>query len=171
MLDATGKVELLRSLAVGRGYRVGVETGIYEGSGSLLQLHPEPLEVLYVLDLQVENVRRAKAAKPSATMVLGDSAWTIEAVCGRIASPALFWLDAHLIENDGELVELFPCPLLDELEAIMAHGLYWGSTVLIDDLRLCNGSFGWPRLDEVRSLVDECWLREEADDIMLLTPR
>ena len=59
----------------------------------------------------------------------------------------------------------------DELEAIMAHGLYWGSTVLIDDLRLCNGSFGWPRLDEVRSLVDECWLREEADDIMLLTPR
>jgi hypothetical protein len=174
-MSATGKRELLAELLATHRLTVGVETGIYNGGGSLLGMHPDPLDELFVLDLQPANIEQVHANFPTVTTVCGDSAWTMPAVVRRIYVPALFWLDAHLVadlDTPGQL-DAFPCPLYDELAQIVWHMAATGNrhVVAIDDLHLM-GQNGWPTLDQLRAHVDQpgLWRRRELDAVMVLEP-
>lgn len=157
------KRALLAHYKAEHGLNIGVETGIYQGGGSLMGLG---FDLLYLLDFQLDNCKEAKVRCPEAIVVCGDSRWTLPTVANRLPGPALFWLDAHWVEEyDQELSASFPCPLLDELAAIPRDQ---GHVVLIDDLRLLGNETGWPTLGEVRAAT-EGFAVLEADDIMRLT--
>lgn len=180
VLQAGEKVALLRSYAQRFGLWTMVETGVYMGSCSGLQMLDD-LESLVVIDYQQQNIDRLPN-DPRLLACLGDSAGVLPILLAErsydrwINGPALFWLDAHAIDaNEGAP----SCPLRLELEAIVswAHGA--GSVILIDDLRLMQPEseyvreLGWPTLGELRELADApgFWICEEGDDIMRLTPR
>jgi len=166
MLSPVGKVNLLRETASAHGLRTMVETGIYSGHGSSMEML-DLCPTVYHLDFQHLNCADAIRACPSATVVCGDSRWTLPTVCRSLIEPALFWLDAHLIDVDGPLVDLYPCPLLDELEAIWTYGPV-GSVILIDDLRLM-GDNGWPTMQRLREAAGMWLTVEELDDVMRIS--
>lgn len=167
LLNPEGKISVLREHAERYGLRTGVETGIYVGHGSMMEMQ-DLLDTIYLLDFNHLNCADAMQACPKATVVCGDSRWTLPTVLGQLDAPTLFWLDAHLIEIDGPLTDQYPCPLLDELDAI-ARLAAAGSVILIDDLRQM-GYNGWPSIDGLREKAHAHWaLVEEDDDIMRIT--
>lgn len=163
MLNPTQKIVLLADYVARYELRNAVETGLYAGHGSLMELNG--LNKRYLLDLDRDQCRRAKDLCPDATIVLGDSRWTLPTVVRSLDGPTLFWLDAHLIEGDDPDHPYWPCPLLDELAAI-PNGQ--GHVILIDDLRLM-GHHGWPSIGTLRNAITD-WPCVEADDIMRLVP-
>lgn len=167
MLNPSGKIAVLREYAERFGLRTGVETGIYVGHGSMMEMQ-DVLDTIILLDFDHLNCAAAMQACPRATVVCGDSRWTLPTVLTRLDEPALFWLDAHLIEIDGPLTGDYPCPLLDELDAI-ARLARAGSVILVDDLRQM-GENGWPTIERLREKAHAHWGQvEEADDIMRIT--
>jgi hypothetical protein len=84
-----------------------------------------------------------------------------------LATPALFWLDAHPGEP-GTAGKHGECPLYEELRAIF--GPKYPHVVLCDDARLFVNP-GWPSLDEVRVLANVAgWDVSIVDDIVRCTP-
>lgn len=171
MLTHAEKVELIRGYLNACGSRIMVETGLYGGGGSGMNFAREGLLDLYViLDLSEENCDLAKQSFPDAWVICGDSAQTIRVALAQIHQPCLFWLDAHLVADidTTEALDLNPCPLVGELEAIRAWPHAHASTILVDDVRLF-GSYGWPTASAVHALTDG-WQVAEADDVLRLTP-
>ena len=168
MLTPVGKIDLLRATATAHGLRTIVETGIYSGHGSSMEML-DLCPTVYLLDYDKDNCAAAMRACPTATVVCGDSKWTLPTVCRKLTEPTLFWLDAHLIEEDGPLTHLYPCPLIDELEAIWELAPI-GSVILIDDLRMM-GENGWPTIERLRQAAGVWEHRDEIDDVMRLSGR
>lgn len=156
------KVEILRFAAVTSGLHTMIETGLWNGRGSGMSLLEDgTLSTYYALDIQPDNCTQGKRECPGATVVCGDSRWTLPTVLGQLAGPALIWLDAHWLEPTEGFTT---CPLLWELSCIPAH-----HTVLIDDVRLM-GEPGYPTLDELHKFAAR-WNVTESEDIMHLTPK
>lgn len=163
------KVELIQGYLARRpDLRVGIETGLWNGTGSLDKIHG--LRSTIVIDIDPENCR---LAEPSySRVILGDSAVQLAKLLdldygGAVREPALFWLDAHKLEEyDGE----DSCPLLDELRAIVAWPHASRSVVLIDDVRLLTDrASGYPTPAQVGEVIEGIgWLTESNDDVMAL---
>lgn len=156
------KTEILRETARTHRLTTMVETGLWEGRGSGMQLFQEgTITQYFALDIQVRNCDIARYHHPTATIVCGDSRWTLPTVLSQLAGPALIWLDAHWGQDEIESTE---CPLLWELACIPDH-----HTVLIDDLRLM-GETRYPPLGALRKFAAR-WNVQESEDIMHLTPK
>ena len=162
MLGAAEKPAVLRSY--GNAYKLDIliETGLYNGHGSGMGLH---FPIYYVIDVQEENVRIAREYGYDAW--LGDSADVLPTLLSMVSRPALFWLDAH---NTSGYDESPDCPLMRELDAILAWPYHAASVVLIDDVRLMNGEFEWPTLAEVEAKLSP-WSVSLADDILRAVPK
>lgn len=164
-LTYSAKLDVIRSyLEQMPRPRTMIETGLYAGNGSGMQMGVL-LDTYIALDIDPEQVASAQAR--GYTAVAGDSADTLAGVLATVSGPALFWLDAHLV---SEYDEENASSLMGELDAILAWPHHATSVVLIDDLRMC-GRQGWPTVQEIRDKVGDIWQREEAADIMRLTPR
>jgi hypothetical protein len=163
-LAPDGKVAVLRSYAERYPGRAFVETGLYQGRGSGEHL-ADLCSPLIALDMQERN---CADARPRYTAVLeGDSGERLPEALELLDAPAIFWLDAHLVdEYDGRQERM--CPLLDELAAIRAWPHGYASVVLIDDYRLF-GSPGLPSVAEVEAAASG-WAWALADDIVRLEP-
>ncbi len=150
-----------------------IETGLYNGNGS--GMHSDAFRRYEIIDCQAENVRSAR--ERGYRCWYGDSGELLPTLLGTLDGPALFWLDAHAIQDDDSAWPDFP--LQRELQAVAAwppHGA--NSVVLIDDLWMFGPDSsqplrGAPHLDALRSQVNELdlWQVEEADEIMRLTPK
>lgn len=166
---AADKVETLIHYMASYPVMALVETGLYQGHGSGMELVRRgllPQECYYVIDHQAENCRLAHAQFPQANFYWDDSATGIRDALRDLGdTPALFWLDAHGVPSDEDFP---PCPLMEELRSIGSHRS--DHVVLIDDLRLM-GYHDWPTIEELRAAVDPYWQREELNDIMRLVPR
>jgi hypothetical protein len=144
-----------------------IETGVWEGRGSLMQLAGGGAEYVAV---ELERGSAETAWARGWDVRVGDSAELLPGILAARDGPAFFWLDAHLV---NEVYELNGSPLEAEIEAIVAWPYAAGSVVLIDDVRMM-GREGWP---SVRGLLERAyvepglWDLELADDIVRLTPR
>lgn len=167
MLDAAGKVDLLRSYASRFDAQVSVETGIYQGGASTPALG---LDHCFLLDVDPANCARAQERYPNATVVCGDSRWTMLAVVNELPlrGPVLFWLDAHWLPDDV-YAQAVPCPLLCEAEAIALKIPRFQAVVLVDDVRLLDGTNGYPTLEQVKEVLWP-WQFEVEDDVARFTP-
>ena len=161
------KVEYLRELAGRRpDLRIFIETGLYgrRGSGTSLT---DRFDWLYAIDLDPDNCEHAEGYTRA---VCGDSAVELPRLLARLTDPALFWLDAHLlVEYDDEDA----CPLIAELQAIVAWPEAHRSIIAIDDIRLLSDrASGYPTLDEVRAVVAGVgWIEEAGDDVFAFVSR
>lgn len=155
-----------------RGYVV--ETGLWEGWGTSLRyfaswpswaqevptLAKQP--VVYAIDYQEENCRRARENMPSLAALCGDSAELLPHVLENLPGPAFFWIDAH----DPDM----PVPLRAELEAITTWKYRNESVVLIDDSRM----LGWknfPTYEEAMHMLEAIWNVEDAQDVIRCVPK
>lgn len=167
-LTAQDKVELLDSYGRRHGLRTLVETGLYLGAGSGMRC--SAFQRYIAVDCQPENVRLAKEAGFDAR--LGDSAALLPGILRELDEPALFWLDAHGIREDPE--EWPDFPTLRELELLADDP--WPHVVLVDDLWMFVPDppllRGAPSLRQLWAYVDGFgrWRREDADEVMRLTP-
>lgn len=149
-----------------------IETGLYNGAGSGMPIKAAGVVSRYIaIDWQRENVEHARGLGFEA--YCGDSAEVLASLLTEhldIESPALFWLDAHALDEGEGSPQV--CPLLGELDAIIASRYARSSVVLIDDLWGMGSLHGWPTMDELRERVDAagCWDRDEAGGVMRLTP-
>ena len=64
--------------------------------------------------------------------------------------PSLFWLDAHFSGGNTALGKT-PCPLLEELDIILATGEK--HYLLIDDARCFGALGGFPTLEEIEAKI------------------
>jgi len=77
-------------------------------------------------------------------MVQGESGRTLPRVLREIRQPCLFWLDAHLFDQET--------PIREELKAIVEHGVR-GDVVLVDDSKWFDGRNQYPTMEWMREFV------------------
>ena len=107
--------------------------------------------------------------------LLGNSASKLEEVCNQLDDAALFWLDAHA--GAGYFGETDCCPLLDELNAIIAKPQE--HIIFIDDARAFLAPppppfdyLVWPSLDEIMgALAQKNLYVTIIGDTIIATPR
>jgi hypothetical protein len=175
------KYEELAKYASEYGPRILVETGLYNGHGSGMNIQDRGLFDRYIIiDLQKSNCQLAKSRFPLARVFEGDSAEILPLLFKHytdlLDAPTLFWLDAHGIDDDPDFWPA--CPIEAELNAIAASPIGAQSVILIDDLCMFGPHASQPLktapgLEQLRELVDGfgLWDREDKDCIMRLTPR
>lgn len=170
------KVAELRQVASQYRRDTLIETGLYNGHGSGMQLL-DLFRTYHVIDATAANITLAKANCPTARVWYGDSRHLIEPVIAVVGEPAFFWLDAHYWDGDEWPDDLERAsPLLAEIAAIRAWPHAARSVILIDDIRQMRGGReeqrGWPSEQEVRAaLGDDLWTVEGRDDILRCIPR
>lgn len=100
------------------------------------------------------------------SILQGDSGDLLPTVLDDLLEPALFWLDGHF---SGGVTALGArqTPIEQELSSIL-DPTRPEHVVLIDDLRLFDGTNGYPTVEQLRSIVREQrpgWHLEVVDDI------
>lgn len=142
-----------------------VETGTYRGD-TVAALAPLVDRCISIeLDpVLADHARRRFAEDTSVSVVQGDSAVCLGQVVAGMSEPALFWLDGHY--SGGATANSGKSPIMDEVATILESDLE--HVLLIDDIRLFDGTDGYPTLSELRELVMSSrpsWTFEVADDI------
>lgn len=172
-LGMAEKRQVIRSYLGRHRLRTLVETGLYQGRGSGMEML-DLLDTYVVVDNDVENCEAAREVCPAAEVICGDSAKVLPGILTGLSGSALFWLDAHSWVGEEFGDDPPGSPLLAELAAITAWEHAAGSVVLIDDLRQMAdqplAQPGWPLLTELRKAAG-LWVQHEQDDILRLTPR
>jgi hypothetical protein len=104
-------------------------------------------------------------------LLQGDSAQRLPEILERIDTPTLFWLDGHF-SGGGTSHGTTSTAIVGELAAILNHPVK-KHVILIDDARLFDGSYDYPKLDEMlRDVREEGHYDAEVSiDIIRLTPR
>jgi hypothetical protein len=155
------------------GLRVFVETGTF--AGDMIDAVVDRFDRIASIELDpawhAAAVTRFRA-HPNVTLLHGDSGARLRDVLASLAEPALFWLDAHYsgpVTARGAL----DSPIVQELESVRAHGVK-GHVVLIDDVRYCTGTGGYPTVAELVGWIqraDPGSVVEVRDDILRWHPR
>jgi hypothetical protein len=149
--EADLDIEIIRSYAKHSKYRVFVETGTAVGytTGALL----DDFERIYTIELGEAahaEARRKFAPFPKVTALRGDSAKVLPYVLGLLATPAVFWLDAHY-SGDGTARGSVDTPIAEELRLVFESGL--PHVVLVDDMRLFGVDPAYPSMEWVAGFV------------------
>jgi hypothetical protein len=145
---------------------VWIETGTYHGDGvasALLHGYKRCISIeLYPPSYEV--ARRRFAGDRRVQIVLGASPMILPAVTNPARSTT-FWLDAHYSGGPGERHPQYgECPLLFELDAIMAQPWEIPPVILVDDAFMfaepvrSRGAVAfdpgaWPTLEQIRTLL------------------
>lgn len=165
-LEASERVEVIRSYALASGLKTFVETGTAGGDTTAALI--DEFNRLYTIEVgeaAYEAACQRFADEPKVHCILGDSAKVLVDLCPTIDT-AVYWLDGHFCSGPKGEKE---CPLLEELAAITAAGRH--NVILIDDARLLGAdpvpphTERWPSLDNVLAALIEYQV-EVADDIV-----
>ena len=149
------KRRIVRDLTRRSAARTFVETGTYRGD----TVAAVSRDVDQVISIELDQ-HLAEAAvhrfrgRGNVSILVGDSGQVLPEVVEGLDEPALFWLDGHF---SGGVTALggHVTPIEQELEAILEAGRPQ-HLVLIDDIRLFDGTDGYPTLDRIRELVAAC---------------
>jgi len=138
---------------------VFVETGTFHGEGinkALKAGFSKVISIEIFEPLYKENLLRFsdEIEKGTVQLVLGDSGYVIGEAIQLIDEPILFWFDAHDQTMNEAGVGDVKCPIIKELNNIMAFRNLAKrrlDTLIIDDMRLItNKDIGWSvDLDEM----------------------
>lgn len=150
------------------GVTIFVETGTYRGD-TLARVAPLVERAVSIeldstlAELAKERFRR----RPNVEIRTGDSATELAHVVASLDRPALFWLDGHY--SGGLTADSGSSPILAEIDVILDSP--HDHVVLIDDMRLFDGTDGYPTLHTVRAAVEARrpdWVFDVTADIARL---
>lgn len=138
---------------------VAVETGTFYGGSTRL------LGSIFdrVISIELSDQLHAAAVDSLAdlanvTLVHGASSEQLPRIVSGLERPALYWLDGHWCEAEGDTTGGYEaqCPILAEIRAIDEGSQAAGSCILIDDARMYLGPpplpyrrSDWPTFTEV----------------------
>ena len=154
-----------------------VETGTYRGDTAAWAAGCFPRVVTIELSPAYHAAAQKRfSSQGKVTTLLGDSKSMLASVLAGLATPALFWLDAHWsgLDTAGMAAE---CPLLDELQVINTSAA--SHIVLVDDARLFaappprpHRAEQWPDLTAVVNALAAGGRRYVAlsDDVLIAVP-
>ncbi len=141
---------------------VFLETGTFHGGGVRKALDAGFEEILTLevySPLVEENTTRYKKEIETGKVKIihGDSGFVLKSVIKEINSNITFWLDAHIQSQNGGGEGSERCPIVAELEQILATRVGKKDIILIDDMRLIeNRNVGWSvNLNEMYRLIWE----------------
>jgi hypothetical protein len=149
---------LALALAQAGGLKLFVETGTFQGDS--LRWASQHFERVWTIEINAQYQQEAKdkvGPLLNVEFVPGNSAAELGRICGALAGPALFWLDAHA--GAGFFGSDDNCPLLAELEACLINAKA-DHCILVDDARAFVAPppppfdyRKWPSLDEAVAVV------------------
>lgn len=158
------KQQIVATLVRAHRPRVFVETGTYRGDTLAVVAPLVERAVSIELDATLAGLaRRRFGSMPSVEILEGDSADVLPTVVASLDAPALFWLDGHF--SGGPTADSH-VPVLAEIDAVLSSPL--DHVILIDDIRLFDGSNGYPTVETLRASIlahRPSWIFEVADDI------
>jgi hypothetical protein len=147
---------------------VFVETGTYRGDTlAAVAPHVERAISIELDPTLADQARRRFRSSPKVEIVTGDSARQLAGVVASLdaaGSPAVFWLDGHY--SGGATAGAGLCPILAEVDTVLGSPL--DHVILIDDMRLFDGTDGYPTLTELRERIATHrpdWAFDVVDDI------
>lgn len=149
---------------------VFVESGTYRGDTVARVCRLVPRVISIELDPTLARLAQRRFADRSAVAIIqGDSAQELPKLLADIHEPALLWLDGHF--SGGVTADGGKCPLMSELAAALSAEQ--PHVILVDDIRLLDGSGGYPTLEAVLADVDHS--RHEAvvtteRDVLFIVP-
>jgi len=151
------------------GARVFIETGTFYGF--MLQACLGHFDRLISMEVEPHFFRRAQEVfrpQPQVTLLNGDSAKLLPEVLAAIASPCLFWLDAHYSGGVTGRANL-ETPIRQELAAILKHPNR--HTILIDDAECFDGTHDYPEIDSIQAAAQKSgYTLSLADNIIRIVP-
>ena len=141
-----------QSIVKAYGRRFGLRTLIETGTFAGLMIDAVRDRFDRIVSIELDPAWHARAVArfghlSAVTLLQGDSGVRLPEVLATLTGPALFWLDAHYsgpITARGAL----DSPIVQELAAIRAHPVA-GHVVLIDDMRVFDGTGGYPTVSEL----------------------
>ena len=162
--------DFLKKISQTTKARVFVETGTYRGKTA--KIASSIFDSVHTIELAKQFYDQAVpvlAGCKNVSVYLGSSANILSTILPKIEGKILFWLDAHFQGHDPkDKTEANFYPILHEIKAIKNSGNK-NAIILIDDVRIFNGSFGWPKLDllynEIKS-IDPLYNIEVYGDIL-----
>lgn len=166
LLESDGKAALISKYGNRWNMDVMIETGT--AIGDLSMLCAPDFERIVTIEMADDYYRSAVnrlLPHPHVRVIHGDSADWLGPVLAMVNTPAVVWLDAHEIADDGRAA------LRAEMVAL-AHDAN-RHIILIDDARLCSGRKGWMTLAEIEEWAAAYGYAHEGvhDDVVRLVPR
>lgn len=166
------------------GYEDFIETGTMHGWNAARASAHFPRVVSIELVPQVSQKAAQNFPNQNIRWLTGSSPEVLRLdVLATLDRPAAFWLDAHCSDPAHLPPGNHECPLLEELEAVLAHNRRTGEDhlILIDDARLFlapppppHRSHHWPRINRIFNVLrqgwTDCYLAVMADVIVCASP-
>ena len=169
LLDGPQKSDVIRSYAERYpDHRTFIETGTAFGDQclALADVFDRIISIEF-LDTHFEAARERTAHLDNVEVLLGDSGRLIEGVLAAWDGPAIIFLDAHEVVDNGSAAMNAEMNRIAKDIAITKRR----HVVLIDDIRLCNGKKGWTTPGLIKEWADiHGYHFEVTDDIARLTP-
>jgi hypothetical protein len=119
---------------------VFIETGTSYGDGVQMALDCG-FRSIYSMEVMPDRFGascRRFEGRPEVKLYLGDSLDVLPALLSELQGTATFWLDAHVNSSKDTIHGRIKCPVLPELDLVLACPIK--KTILIDDMRLFRGN-------------------------------
>ena len=148
---------------------VAIETGTFQGRSARILAK----NFTYVHTIEQDAALARNATKKLATFTnisvkFGPSKDILPKCLPDGSVPCLFWLDAHFSGGQTSAIGN-PCPVLDELQVVLANRKADNTIILVDDIRGMLGANGWPRLDElIAPAANHGYVAVISDDVLVL---
>ena len=150
-----------------------VETGTYRGD--MLARIASKTEIPTVQSIELDHDLAMRAIRRfhkqgRVKIHCGDSGELLQQLTESLPVPALFWLDGHFSGGVTALGDTVT-PILNELKAIDACQRS-SDVILIDDVRLFDGTDGYPTLDHLIEFIHELnpyWKCSVTGDMLKIT--
>ncbi len=159
--------------------KVFVETGTF--LGDTVEFFKDKFDQVYSIELSEELFADAKkrfAKDANVTILQGDSGEVLQRIVPNIIAPALFWLDGHysyeFYVGDRFIKTALGSkvtPIVKELNILLNDKHQY--VILIDDARLFNGEWDYPRLEEISDMVSKAAFKYNfsvSHDIIRIVP-
>lgn len=132
-----------------------VESGTFRGDtvAAMLPFFRKLVSIELFEELYLAATRRFEA-NGNVSILNGDSGKILASVISEIEGPIIYWLDGHYSGAGTALAKDTQCPIIAELNAIIARGNS-ADVILIDDARLFGWRSGYPIKQAVRKIVSK----------------
>jgi hypothetical protein len=149
-----------------------IETGYFEGN-SFQKALDSGFEISHSIEINEEYFNNAinkfknNGLNESIFIHLGNSIEVLKIIIDNLDFRTTFFLDAHDLTypgiNIGKYTKKDGCPILSEIELISKHKIK-NHTIIIDDIRMFNGNYGWAENFKIDSnLLEQEILKINSD--------
>jgi hypothetical protein len=154
-------------------FEVFIETGTYRGD--MLARVSKKSSIKKILSIELDETLAIEAQFRFRTnsrieILKGDSGEVLRNACVELPQPALFWLDGHFSGGVTALGDT-TTPIFAELQAIHSCKRKM-DLILVDDIRLFNGTDGYPTLEELIEVIHKLnpeWQCKVQGDILTIS--